>query len=260
MIIDFHVHFFPDPLINPKNDNLVKAISDGSELSLLKNMENEKINLSINLPIAIKSDQVIQLNRKIMQLNQNNKALISFGSMHPDFYLKNNIKEELEEISKNGIKGIKLHPEYQLFYPDDPKMAVVYETCVKLGLIIVIYTGNNPDLKNNFSIPKRVAEVAKINGIKLIIPHLGGYQLWKDVERYLVGIRDVFFDTASTEEMENWQMKEIIMGHGAYKILFGSNFPWQSPQKIIQKIQSLGLGKDFEDMIFYKNAKSLLGI
>jgi len=53
-------------------------------------------------------------------------------------------------------------------------------------------------------------------------------------------------------------MKEIIYGHGPYKILFGSDYPWTDPVKLVEKIKGLNLGEMFETMIFYKNAERLL--
>jgi predicted TIM-barrel fold metal-dependent hydrolase len=41
--------------------------------------------------------------------------------MHPDFASVGNVREELKFLSANGVKGIKMHPEYQDFYPDDDR-------------------------------------------------------------------------------------------------------------------------------------------
>jgi uncharacterized protein len=203
---------------------------------------------------------VVSINRQMAEFNKKCKNIISFGTLHPDFSKVGNVKEEISFLADSGIKGIKLHPEYQEFYPDDPRMAEIYEECRNHGLLILFHAGKDLAYDDIHGTPKRFAEVAKDKLVKIVLAHMGGYQQWEDVETYLVGLSGVYFDTAYTEEMEVWQMKDLIMGHGGYKILFGSDFPWQRASVVIEKIKSLDLGKAIEDMIFYKNAKWLLDI
>ena len=56
------------------------------------------------------------------------------------------------------------------------------------------------------------------------------------------------------------QLKRIILKHGADKILFASDCPWDRPDITIKKIKSLGLTSEQEELIFSKNAKKLLRI
>jgi uncharacterized protein len=262
-IIDFHTHFFPDNIADKAVANLsqtagISYFGNGTSQALQDHMEQDGITLSINQPVATKVEQVVSINRQMVEFNKISKKVISFGTLHPDFSKIGDVKEEISFLAANSIKGIKLHPEYQEFYPDDPRMTDIYQECRNYGLLILSHAGKDLSFKEIHGTPKRFAEVAKIKSVKIVLAHLGGYQLWEDVENYLVGLSGVYFDTAYTEEMELWQMKEIIMGHGGYKVLFGSDFPWQKPANVIKKIKSLDLGKNTEDMIFYKNAKWLL--
>ncbi|MDE6657523.1 MAG: amidohydrolase family protein, partial [Oscillospiraceae bacterium] len=59
---------------------------------------------------------------------------------------------------------------------------------------------------------------------------------------------------------DNSQLKRIILKHGADKILFASDCPWDRPDITIQKIKSLGLTSEQEQLIFAKNAEKLLGL
>ena len=265
MIVDFHVHFFPDSIAVKTTKLLseqanIKCYGDGTIHSLLRYMKEDNIDLAINLPIATKEEQVISINRKMIEYNKKNNKVISFGAMHPNFSKVGNIKEELEFISKNGIKGIKLHPEYQEFYPDDPKILPIYEACRDFNLIISFHCGKDIAFTTVHGTPKRFAEVAKIKSLKLVFGHMGGYQMWDEVEHYIMGLHDIYIDTSFTLEMDDWQLKEIILGHGAYKVLFASDFPWQRQIDIVNKIKNLNIGKMQEDMIFYKNALNLLNI
>lgn len=262
-IIDFHVHCFPDDIAQKAVSSLSKAggippNGDGTAGSLEKYMEEDGIALSVNHPVATKPDQVKGINRQMVGMNKSGKKIVSFGSMHPDFSTVGSVKEELEYLAANGIKGIKLHPEYQNFYPDDPKMLDIYDTCRKQGLVIMFHAGRDIAFKDVHGTPKRLAEVAKIRNLKIICAHMGGYRMWNDVETYLLGIECVYLDTSFSLEMDNTQMKEIILGHGPYKILFASDFPWQRAGAIVKKIKELDIGANMEGMIFNRNARWLL--
>ena len=266
MVIDFHVHFFPDEIAAAairklEEEGNVKAFGNGTIRSISDQMEKNQIDLSINMPIATRPQQVQSINRKLIELNGINKKVFSFGAMSPEFSSIGNVREELEFIASKGMKGIKLHPEYQSFYPDDPKMTPIYEACLDLDLIICFHAGRDVAFKHVHGTPERLAQVKKVGReLRLIMAHMGGYQMWDEVEINLMGLHLVYFDTSFCHEMQEWQLKEIIFGHGAYKILFASDFPWTNVVVGIDKIKSLGLGALSEKLIFSQNAKDLLGI
>lgn len=265
IIIDFHVHFFPDSISNKVIKKLgqianIKAFGNGSIKSLQDFMNDDGISYSINQPIATKPEQVVSINRQMIELNQTNGSIFTFGAIHPEFYRFGNVREEIEFLSQNKIKGIKLHPEYQDFYPNDDRMTRIYEACRDFNLVILFHGGRDYAFNEVHGTPERLAEVTKIKPLKIICAHLGGYQMWNEVEKYLLGNPEVYFDTALTEEMDNNQMKELITGHGVNKILFGSDFPWKRQSGAIEKIESLGLPIDSEEKLFYKNACELLDL
>jgi hypothetical protein len=266
VIIDTHTHFYPENIAQYTIEYLeeesgMKALGNGTVFDLKRSMEERGISISINLPIATKPDQVMGINRKMIKYNENpeHKKVISFGTIHPDFSSIGNVREELEFLKEKQIKGIKMHPEYQEFYPDDPKMTDIYEGCRDLGLIVYFHAGRDIGFDGVHGTPKRFGQIKAFEGdLKVVLAHMGGWLMWDDVEKYLMGMHGVYFDTGFCLEMEEWQMKEIIYGHGPYKILFGSDYPWTDPVKLVEKIKGLNLGEMFETMIFYKNAERLL--
>lgn len=265
-IIDVHTHFFPDSIAADSIRHLenlanVKAFGDGTLASLRKFMKEDGVSVSVNCPVATKPEQVISINRKMIEHNSKpeNRDVICFGAMHPMFNRDNNFGEEIAFLSANGIKGIKLHPEYQQFYPDNGVLKPLYEACVKHGMIILFHAGEDFAFEDFHSNPKRFAEVAKIKGLKLILAHMGSYRMWDEVYKQLVG-KDVFFDTAYSNEMENSVFKGIIKGHGVDKILFGTDFPWERASAIIKKVEENVESAEGREKIFHKNTERLLGI
>ncbi|OHD54044.1 MAG: hypothetical protein A2Y33_10015 [Spirochaetes bacterium GWF1_51_8] len=266
MLIDFHTHFFPDEIALKTVTKLgeegnVRYFGDGTVHSLRRYMQQESVDFSINLPIATKPEQVESINHKIVEFNKGSIDVISFGTMHPKYKKIGSITEELEFLKENKVRGIKLHPEYQEFYPDDPSMTEIYEECTRLGLIVHFHAGRDVAFKDVHGTPKRFAQVRELNrDLKIVLAHMGGYRMWDEVESYVMGLHEVYIDTSFCTEIEDWQLKELIFGHGAYKVVFGSDFPWERVEVTRKKITDLGLGLMYENMIFFQNAKRLLNI
>lgn len=260
-LIDVHTHFFPNHIAKDAISRISKITKvtpygNGTKEDLLKFMKKDKVNISINLPVATKPDSVHSINLKMIEFNKISKQIICFGCMHPEL---ENFESEIQFLKENNIKGFKLHPEYQNFFPDDDKYTKFYECCVKYGMIIFFHSGLDLAYKKVHGTPKRFKEVLKINGIKIILAHMGGFRLWDEVTKYLVG-KEVYFDTAYITEMQSEILQEIIMSHHKDKILFGTDFPWERASVIKQKIDELEITKELKEKIFYKNAKKLFGI
>ena len=55
-------------------------------------------------------------------------------------------------------------------------------------------------------------------------------------------------------------MTKIIRKHGADRILFGSDMPWDRPDRIRDKILGLRISDDDKEKILGINAQRLLGL
>ena len=144
MIIDFHTHMFPDKIAGRTLDYLsgifgASPFADGTYTGLCNSMGKGAVDISIALPAVTKVSQVASINRFASAYTEG--PVISFGGIHPEC---ENYKEILKEIKNLGLKGIKLHPDYQGFFFDDPRAYPVYERCADLGLIVVIHAGSDP--------------------------------------------------------------------------------------------------------------------
>lgn len=266
-IIDVHTHFFPGEIAKKTVDYLsekgmARAYGDGALDALKEYMQKDGVALSINAPIATKPEQVVSINRKMVEHNKAGGNVICFGTMHPLFGKNGNVGEELEFLSKNGIKGIKMHTEYQEFFPDDGTLKKVYNACVKNNLVILFHAGADAafDFSSTHGTPKRFAAMLKETpGLKSILAHMGGFRMWDQVYRELVG-KDVYFDTAYSNEMEDGVFRGLIKEHGVDKILFGTDFPWERASVIIDKVNRNVESAEDREKIFHKNAEKLLGV
>lgn len=216
------------------------------------------ITKSIVLPVSTKSDQVSGINRYAIKLNQN-PDIIGFGTLHPDFA---NFRDEIKRIKDFGIKGVKMHPDYQAFDADEKRLFPLYAALANANLILYLHSGENVNINAKpRCTPEKLANIVRnLPQLKLITAHLGGWNMWDEVERRLAGA-SIFFDTSFTlGYIKAEQFLRIIRAHGIEKIIFGSDSPWHDQGKAVQAIRTLPLEKSERDSILWENAARLLAL
>lgn len=261
MIIDFHVHAF-NPKIAEKAVGKLAAVSKitpfthGLVEETVERFDEWGVDKGVLLPVATKPSQHQIINDWAAQ--QDGERFISFGSVHPD---GEDALEELGKIKKRGLHGVKLHPDYQGFMVDDEKLEPVYEEIERLGFPVVFHAGYDcisPELIH--CPPERSVNVCRRHKhMKIILAHLGGNQCWQDVYDILAGLDgEVYFDTSFSMECDKELMEKIINKHGAERILFASDCPWESAAALKEKILSLKISDDKKEKILGGNAMRLL--
>lgn len=264
MIIDFHVHAFPDalaakalPLLS-KCSGGVKPNYDATISGLESYLAKNNVDYAVVLNIATNPHQEKKVNDFAISLLEK-KNIIPFGSVHPD---SPNALSELERLAKAGIRGIKLHPDYQHFFVDDEKMFPIYKKIAELGFITVFHAGVDIGYpKPVHCTPERLLRVLDLfDDVPVVAAHFGGWLLWDSVLEDLCGTQ-VYLDTAfSSGKMPPDYAKELIKAHGADKVLLGSDMPWSDTLDEVRFVQSLDLSAEDEEKILSNNAKRLLNI
>jgi predicted TIM-barrel fold metal-dependent hydrolase len=257
-----HIHCFPDNVasksISARSEKFgIIPKTDGTVSGLKKSMLEAGVDAGVLLPIAIKPDQTVKMNRWAVCIEE--EGVISFGTLHPDY---SNWKKEIFWLRDNGFKGIKFHADCQGYYVDDPYMLNIYQYVIEAGLVMLFHSGVDYAFTEPFHCtPQRLERVLDtFQGAKIIAAHMGGYKYWDDAEKYLLG-KDVFLDTAySIPEMGAERAEKFIKRHGADKILFGTDSPWSRQAEDISLIRSLKLAGEDIDLILGNNARKLLGI
>lgn len=263
MVIDFHTHIFPDKIAAKTIEKLesgseTKAYTDGTLTGLIKSMKDNGIDKSVVLPVVTKPSQFETVNSFALEISGRD-GIISFGGIHPDM---EDYKEGLEKIKAMGLLGIKLHPDYQDTFIDDPKNIRLIKCATELGLIVSIHAGLDIGLPDPIHCPpnRTAAMLAQINqeDAKIVLAHTGGYDQWDDVEEYLVG-KNVYFDISySVGMISDEQLLRIIRNHGADRILFATDSPWSGQKETLGHIQKLDLTKEELEYILHMNAEELL--
>ncbi len=264
MIIDFHTHCFPDKIaaktiaLLAKRSGITEPFHGGSLEDLQALQKRDGVDYSVVLNIATNPHQQTSVNNFAISL-KSAEGIIPFGSVHPE---SPDALDELERLKENGIKGIKLHPDYQDFYVDDEKMLPIYEKIGSLGFITVFHSGVDIGFPEPVHCtPERLAAVLdSFGGAPVVAAHFGGICARNQTLKHLAG-KNVYLDTAYCYGMLNpAKAKELIDIHGADKILMGSDSPWNTPKQDIELVKCFGLTEAEEKAILGKNAAKLLGL
>ncbi len=264
MVIDFHTHVFPDALAPRAIASLVEACggayppqTDGTKNGLIDSMNENGIDISVVQPVITRQSQFNTLNNFARDLQ--NERIISFGGLFPH---TDDYKRDIDYIVSLGLKGIKLHPEYQQFFINDEKMLKIYDYALDKGLILLFHAGFDPAFKPPFhTSPKLFAEIyKKLGGGVIVAAHLGGHDQWDEVETHLAGT-GVYLDTSmGFKYFGKEQFERIVKKHGADKILFGSDSPWGNAGDDVRALKECDLTEDEKELILFKNAQRILEI
>lgn len=264
MVIDFHTHIFPDKIaartiVALAQQGNLTAYTNGSLGELRESMDKAGVDLSVVLPVVTRPEQFRTVNRFAAGLNDRvgETGILSFGGMHPG---SSSYKEELREIQNLGIKGIKLHPDYQRTFFDDIQMIRVMDYAASLGLIMVIHAGCDYGRVTHCT-PRRVRNVLEqIQPPGLVLAHMGGNEYADEAEELLCD-QDVYMDTAFVlGRMEEEQLLRMIRKVGAERVLFATDSPWKDQKADVAYLRGLDLTAEERGMILSGNARRLLGI
>ena len=274
MIIDFHTHVYPDPMaarIMAALSNVpgVQGHTDGTLNGLLASMEASGVDLSVILPVNTRKGQFDTITQFAKHINETHDDLISFGGIHPD---DDDIPAKLDYLKANGFKGIKLHPDYTETFIDDERYVRIVTEAQRRGLIVVTHAGKDPAYKVIHCPPDkgramldRVYAATGFTEPFFVFAHLGGNRLLHDVEKYLVGqncfidISCSFSDLGDFSDATDDDILRVIKNHGADKILFATDSPWNDQTAYIERVKKLpGLTDKEKEMIFGGNAAKLL--
>ena len=196
------------------------------------------------------------------------KQFVGFASVDP-WKGKWAVHELERSVSELGLRGLKLHPVQQAFFPNDTRFYPLYEKCVELGVPALFHTGlaaaglgmpggGGFKLKYSAPIPGIDDVAADFPGLTIIMAHPG----WPWVEEQIAVAlhkRNVFLD------LSGWAPKYIPEAliretntRLRDKVLFGSDFPYLSPDRWLREFEELPIREDVRPKVLLENARRVL--
>ena len=268
MIIDAHAHIFPGKIASKAIAGLeqqygVNACGEATVPGICTSMQAADVDASVLLSIATTAAQVESINNWVAEISTDIPHFIGLGAMHPEYP---NPDEEIWRMRKMGIKGIKLHSEFQHFYPDDERMYPIYEA-LSDDMVLVFHAGDEvTPVRHVHTTLDRIAIVLdSFPGLKVVAAHLGGYCCWNEVQRHLLG-RDLYLDTAYVFPIPGHEhitlecIIDIMEVHGFDRILFGTDYPFRDQIREVANIQDLDIDDRHKAWVLGENAAALFNI
>ncbi len=195
---------------------------------------------------------------------------VFFGFSSVDPFKGSAAVATVHEAVRLGLRGLKLHPPAQGFSPNERRFFPIWEAAQELGLVLLVHTGftglgaeqpGGMGLKLRYGNPMLLDDVAaEFPDLRIILAHPS----WPWQEEAIAVARhksNVFV------ELSGWSPKYLpesllaaIRGPLADRTLFGTDFPFLTPDKWLADWEGLGMPEELTRKILYENAARLLGV
>jgi len=264
MIVDIHTHIFPEKIaaavLAGAEKNLgLPSFAPGTLEGLKDKMDESGTDLSIVLGVAPEPKYVRSINDRLLKIRDDRVQF--FGAIHPDM---DGWEDELKRLKDHGVCGLKLNSLLQNIRPDDPRMYKIYEKAAR-HFVMLFHAGGSIKQKDHpgeiQATPQRIAKVLDdFPEMTVIAAHFGGNQVLDQMKVHLLG-REVYLDTSyppNLAELSADEVVSIIRAHGADRVLFGTDFPWETPSRCLEYLRNLKLSEEERQKILGGNARKLL--
>ncbi len=264
MIIDVHTH------LNNYHEERVRSIRE-----CLDNLEESMSKNGIDYALVLTS-------YKVTEHRPSTSSVIEAVKDYPNLFVVAGIsylnykERDLREISdylKAGlVKGLKLYPGYEPFYPYDPRCTVIYDLAKEYDVPVMFHTGDtySPKGKVRYAHPLNLDDVAVDHPeLKIVACHIGNpwirdcmevvyknKNVWADISGLVLGDFEDRF-----EKFMLGQIREMIMYAGEPRyLLYGTDWPISSMESYRSFMNGLELTDKAREMIMWKNAAKLFKI
>ena len=176
------------------------------------------------------------------------------GCVWPDPRIESSRDLVKEALTSWGFRGVKLHPLFQAFLPNDQIVHPIVEEARRADFPVLIHTGHSP-----FSLPWSVGELAEsFPDVDIVMLHMGdGHGLYIEAAINTAKKYENIWLETSAMPMAN-KIKEAVKALGKERVMYGSDIPFGHPAVEIAKHTLVDFTEDEFDHVFYLNAKKLL--
>jgi len=188
------------------------------------------------------------------------------------YYRERDLRELADLLDARLVKGLKLYPGYEPFYPHDPRLEVIYDLAGEFKVPVMIHSGDtySPKGKLKYSHPLEVDEVAVDHpDVNFVICHLGNPWL-VDCMEVVYKNKNVYADFSGlvlggfTDRFEDYmseQLEEVLLYAGEPgQFLFGTDWPICEMKSYVEFVEQLELPEPDRHAILYENARRLFSL
>jgi len=257
-LIDIHTHIYPTAIAQKAAASIREFYEldthemDGTADTLLAKGTQAGIDRFVVLPVAMRPDRTRHINDFILEQVATQPRFVGFGTVHAAM---ENITDEVEYIMEKGLRGIKMHPDFQTFGIDDPRLFSAYEA-ISGRIPVMLHMG---DQRYDYSHPARLKHLLELfPNLQVIAAHFGGYSMYETAYELLNKTNCVFDVSSSLMFMGDGVAERYIRAFGAERMAFGTDYPLWDPEAETRRFLQLKLSDAEFDQIGHKTAERIL--
>ena len=264
MIIDVHTH------LNNYHEEKIVPLQESID-RLLGVMEENKVDYSLILT-SYKVTEHRPSVKQVVEAIHNIPSLATVAGISYLNYKERDLREMADYLKSGEIKGFKLYPGYEPFYPHDKRLQVIYELAIEFDIPVMFHSGDTytPKGKIRYSHPLHIDDVAvDFPELKIVICHVGNPWI-RDCMEVVYKNKNVYADFSGlvlgdfTDKFERYmkeQLEEMILYAGEPEyLLYGTDWPISTMKSYINFMKQLDLPEEKKELIYWKNAARLFKI
>lgn len=261
MIIDCHVH------LNNYHEQVAVSLDESLD-KLQASMADAEIDYSLVLTSYLVSPHRPSTAQVVAAISDIPNLGVVAGVSYNN-YRQRDLRELADFLESGLVKGLKLYPGYEPFYPHDKRLQVVYDLAEEFDVPVMIHSGDtySPKGKLKYSHPLEIDEVAVDHpNVKFVICHLGNPWL-TDCMEVVYKNENTYADISGlvlgefTEAFEDFmvdEIRDVILYAGDPRFfLFGTDWPICSMRSYVDFVRHLGLSQEAFDDLMFENARRL---
>lgn len=243
---------------NPGDFALVREDGSLDREAFLEHLDRAGVEYVVMLPERSPATTCDVTTEEILEFCQGEERLIPFCNIN--IHLTDDPLRDFKGYLEAGVRGLKIHPVHQLFYPTDPRLYPLYALAQDRGVPVMFHTGSSifPGAKLKYGDPLFIDDIAvDFPGLTIIMSH-GGRGFWYDRAQFLAKIRsNVYIDVSGLPPgrlLDYFPEMERLKD----KFLFGTDWPGAVMERNIQAVLALPISASAKEAILMKNARKLL--
>ncbi len=261
MIIDCHTH------LNNYHEQVKHTLSD-SVAKLRAAMAEAGIGYSLVLTSYIVNPDRPSVREVIDAIGDATDLGVVAGISYLH-YKEKDLRELADDLRTGRVKGLKLYPGYEPFYPHDKRLKVVYDLAEEFQVPVMIHSGDtySPKGKLKYAHPLEIDEVAVDHpNVRFVICHLGNPWL-TDAMEVVYKNANVYADISGLmlgefsqafEDYMNDEIEDVITYAGEpEKFLFGTDWPICSMKSYLEFVGRLEISAHDRRLLLYENSRRL---
>ncbi|WDI43318.1 amidohydrolase family protein [Bremerella sp. P1] len=261
MIIDCHTH------LNNYHEERVRSITE-----CLDHLQEDMSANSVDYALVLSSYKITPhrpATRDVVQATRDFDNIAVVAGISYLHYKERDLREMADFLRDGLVKGLKLYPGYEPFYPHDKRLQVIYDLAIEFDVPVMIHSGDtySPTGKVRYSHPLHIDDVAvDYPDLKLVICHVGNPWI-RDCMEVVYKNENAHADISGLvlgdfedrfEQFMLQEIREMILYAGEPKyLLYGTDWPICGMKSYLKFIRGLGLPEKSLELIMWQNAARL---